>query len=130
MWACRPRTGRCRPTRGRCGSWRARACSAAIELLSLRRYAALAALDGGLSEQEWASAASGYLAEYGELGTGPEARGPALFRVVEDGDVWHLAQILDDPEGDHDWRITADLDLPATDEIGELVLVTTGLGPA
>lgn len=101
-----------------------------IELLSLRRYAALAALDGGLSEQEWASAASGYLAEYGDLGTGPEARGPALFRVVEDGNVWHLAQILNDPEGDHDWRITADLDLPATDEIGELVIVTTGLGPA
>ncbi len=101
-----------------------------VELLSQRRYAALAALDGGLSEQEWASAASGYLAEYGWLGTGPEARGPAFFRVVEDGDVWHLAQILDDPEGDHDWRITADLDLPATDEMGELVLVTTGLGPA
>ena len=101
-----------------------------VELLSLRRYAALAALDGGLTEQEWASAASAYLADYGQLGTGPDARGPALFRVVEDGDVWHLAQILDDPEGDHDWRITADLDLPATDEIGEPVLVTTGLGPA
>lgn len=101
-----------------------------IELLSLRRYAALAALDDGLTEQEWASDASAYLAEYGQLGTGPDARGPALFRIVEDGDVWHLAQILDDPEGDHDWRITADLDLPATDETGELVLVTTGLGPA
>ncbi|MGV1008488.1 MAG: DEAD/DEAH box helicase [Dermatophilaceae bacterium] len=101
-----------------------------IELLSLRRYAALAALDDGLTEQEWASAAAGYLAEYGRLGTGPEARGPTLFRVVEDGDIWHLAQILDDPEGDRDWRITAELDLPATDETGELVLVTTGLGPA
>jgi Domain of unknown function (DUF3516) len=101
-----------------------------VELLSLRRYAALAALDDGLTEDEWAAAADAYLAEYGELGTGPQARGPALFRVVEDAGVWHVEQILDDPDGDRDWRITADLDVAATDEAGELVLVVTGLGPA
>ncbi len=100
------------------------------ELLSLRRYAALAALDGGLSEEEWAAAAATYLAEYGDLGTGPQARGPGLFRVTEEPDLWVVEQILDDPDGDHDWRITAELDLPATDEAGELVLVVTGLGPA
>ena len=44
-------------------------------------------------------------------------------------DHWVVAQILDDPEGDRDWRITAELDLAATDEAGELVLVTTGFGP-
>ena len=38
-------------------------------------------------------------------------------------------QILEDPDGDRDWRITAELDLAATDEAGELVLVTTGFGP-
>ncbi|GAA4404600.1 hypothetical protein GCM10023168_17500 [Fodinibacter luteus] len=101
-----------------------------VELLALGRFAALAALDGGLTEEEWRAATAGYLAEYGELGTGPEARGPALFHVVEEGDVWHVAQVLDDPEGDRDWRITAEVDLPATDEAGELVLVVTGLGPA
>jgi superfamily II RNA helicase len=100
-----------------------------VELLALRRYAALAALDGGLTEEEWEAAAGAYLAEYDDLGTGPEARGPALFQLAEDGDRWRVMQILDDPDGDRDWRITAELDLPATDEAGEVVLVVTGFGP-
>jgi len=100
-----------------------------IELLSLRRYAALASLDGGLTEEQWSAADAGYRAEYDDLGTGPQARGPALFRVAEEVDRWVVTQILDDPEGDRDWRITAELDLTATDEAGELVLLTTGLGP-
>ncbi len=100
-----------------------------IELLALHRYAALAALDGGLTEEEWEAAAGAYRAEYGHLGTGPEARGPALFQLVEDGDTWLVTQILDDPDGDRDWRITAELDVPASDEAGEVVLVVTGFGP-
>jgi len=100
-----------------------------VELVSLHRYAALAALDGGLTEEEWTAAAAGYRAEYDDLGTGPQARGPALFSVEEADDHWAVAQILDDPDGDRDWRITAELDLAATDESGELVLVTTGFGP-
>jgi hypothetical protein len=101
-----------------------------VELVSLRRFAALAALDGGLTQDEWEAAAAGYRAEYDDLGTGPQARGPALFRIdEEDADHWVVSQILDDPDGDHDWRITAELDLAATDEDGELVLVTTGFGP-
>jgi hypothetical protein len=100
-----------------------------VELVSLRRFAALAALDGGLTQDEWEAAAAGYRAEYDDVGTGPQARGPALFRIdEEDADHWVVTQILDDPDGDHDWRITAELDLAATDEAGELVLVTTGFG--
>ena len=100
-----------------------------IELLSLGRFAALAALDGGLSQDEWAAATAGYRAEYDDLGTGPQARGPAFFRVAEEDGRWVVSQILEDPDGDRDWRITAELDLAATDEAGELVLVTTGFGP-
>jgi hypothetical protein len=100
-----------------------------VELLSLRRYSALAALDGGLTEEQWSAADAGYRAEYDDLGTGPQARGPALFRVAEEADRWLVTQILDDPEGDRDWRITAELDLAATDAAGEIVLLTTGLGP-
>ncbi|MFQ6170906.1 DEAD/DEAH box helicase [Oryzobacter sp. R7] len=101
-----------------------------VELLALGRVGALAALDGGLTEEEWEEARSSYLAEYDDLGTGPAARGPALFRVTEEDDRWLVEQIIDDPEGDRDWRITAELDLAATDEAGEVVLVVTGLGPA
>jgi hypothetical protein len=101
-----------------------------IELLAFGRYEALAALDGGLDAEAWQDAHAEYLTEYDAIGTGPEARGPAFFQVAEDGERWRVVQILDDPEGDHDWRITAELDLPATDEAGEVVLVTTGLSPA
>jgi superfamily II RNA helicase len=100
-----------------------------VELLSLGHYEALAAMDGGLTAEAWQDAHAEYLTEYDDLGTGPEARGPALFRVVEGPERWVVEQLLDDPEGDHDWRITAELDLAATDEEGEPVLVTTGLGP-
>ncbi|MEO7420999.1 MAG: DUF3516 domain-containing protein, partial [Ornithinibacter sp.] len=100
------------------------------ELLALGRYATLATLDDGLTSQEWADAAEGYFTEYDAIGTGPEARGPAFFSVSDDGDgVWVATQILEDPDGDRDWRITAELDIAATDEARELVLVTTGLGP-
>ena len=49
-----------------------------IELVSLGRFAALAALDGGLTQDEWARPRPGYRAEYDDLGTGPQARGPAF----------------------------------------------------
>ena len=100
-----------------------------VELLSLGRYEALAALDGGLSSEAWRDAHAEYLAEYTDLGTDAGARGPALFQVTERHGVWDVVQILDDPEGDHDWRITAELDLAATDEAGEPALVVTGLSP-
>jgi hypothetical protein len=38
-----------------------------------------------------------------------------------------VQQILGDPEGDHDWRITAEVDLAASDEAGALVIDVTGL---
>ncbi len=100
-----------------------------VELLALARYEALAALDGGLTAEAWQDAAAEYLAEYGEFSTGPAARGPALFTVAEEEGLWVVTQILDDEDGDHDWRITAELDLAATDEAGEPVLVVTGFAP-
>ena len=100
-----------------------------VELLALGRYEALAAMDGGLAAEQWEDAAAEYRAEYGEVSTGPAARGPALFRVEEGEGTWRVEQVLDDEEGDHDWRITAELDLAATDEAGEPALVVTGLAP-
>jgi hypothetical protein len=31
---------------------------------------------------------------------------------------WVVRQVLDDPAGDHDWAITAEVDLAASDEQG------------
>ncbi|WP_299444979.1 RNA helicase [uncultured Phycicoccus sp.] len=100
-----------------------------VELLSLGRWQALAALDGGLTAEAWQDAAAEYLTEYDRVETGPAARGPALFRIEEGDGQWLVTQILDDPEGDHDWRITAELDLAATDEAGEPALTVTGFAP-
>ncbi len=100
-----------------------------VELLARGHYEALAALDAGLTAEGWQDAHAEYLTEYDDIGTGPEARGPALFHVAEQEDRWDVVQILDDPEADHDWRITAELDLAATDEAGEVVLLVTGLAP-
>ena len=48
--------------------------------------------------------------------------------LVEKGDlVWEVQQILGDPEGHHDWRITATVDLAASDDESQLVLDVTGL---
>lgn len=100
-----------------------------VELLALRRFEALAALDGGLTAEQWQEAAAEYVAEYGEVSTGPAARGPGLFRVEEGDGTWVVEQVLDDEDGDHDWRIGAELDLAATDEAGEPVLVVTRFAP-
>ncbi len=101
-----------------------------VELLAREAYAALAALDAGLSEADWRAAGEDYFAEYADIGTGPEARGPSLFSVREEPGEWVVTQILDDPEGDRDWRLTARLDLVATDDAGESVLLTESFGPA
>ncbi len=95
-----------------------------VELVARRDAAGLVALHpDGPSEEDWAAQIDAYFAEYADLGIGPEARGPAL--LVQEGD--EVAQILDDPEGDRDWRITATIDRTATQEQGELVLQVRGL---
>ena len=100
-----------------------------VELLALRRYAALAALDGLLTEAQWREAGEEYFAEYADVGTGPEARGPAYLQISEAPGEWTVTQILEDPDGDRDWRITATLDLAATDDAGEPVFTAIDLAP-
>jgi superfamily II RNA helicase len=93
-----------------------------VRLLSLGRLADLAALD---PEVDWEDALAGYLAEHAEIGTGAAARGPALFRL--DGQA--AVQVLEDPEGDHDWALHATVDRAASEELGEAVVRVTALAP-
>jgi len=53
-------------------------------------------------------------------------------RPVEAGEVpgWRVTQVFDDPAGDRDWRLTATVDLAATDEAEQAVLTDLYLGPA
>ena len=55
------------------------------------------------------------------------ARPPARTQPEGDHRLWLARQTLEDPEGDHDWVIEATVDLDASDEAGEPVVLTTAL---
>jgi superfamily II RNA helicase len=103
-----------------------------VTLAALRRYAELGELDGadGWRARDWESALEEYFEEYDEIGTGPDARGPAMLVTEEGRREWKVRQIFDDPAGDHDWGISALVDLPASDADGTAVIHVTAVGPA
>ena len=70
-----------------------------------------------------------YADEHGDVGIGPDARGPAMFLLGDPNGRLSAVQILDDPAGEHDWRISAVVDLEASDDAGEPVLTTLALAP-
>ncbi|MDP9397908.1 MAG: DUF3516 domain-containing protein [Actinomycetota bacterium] len=103
------------------------ALSRRVELAALRRWGDLGQLDAdaGWPAERWRDALAGYFALYDEIGTGAQARGPGLLVVDEQPTRWRVRQILDDPAGDHDWGITADVDLAASDGTGTAVVRVT-----
>ncbi len=101
-----------------------------VELLALRRPDLLAELD---PDVDWVAALAAYSADHPpgdgqqSVGTGPDARGPQLFQVTPAAASWSVRQVLDDPAGDHDWALLADVDLAASDEQGVAVVRVSGL---
>jgi hypothetical protein len=101
-----------------------------VELAALRRYDELGELDGadGFDAAAWAEALEPYFAEHGDIGTGADARGPAMLILEELPGTWIARQIFDDPAGDHDWGFSAAVDLGASDEAGVAVITVTSVG--
>ncbi|WP_422774319.1 DEAD/DEAH box helicase [Plantactinospora sp. WMMC1484] len=101
-----------------------------VELAALRRFDELGTLDAeeGWDADAWADALEPYFEAYDEIGTGPAARGPALLMIEQGRDRWTVRQIFDDPDGDHDWGISAEVDLAASDAAGTAVLRVTEVG--
>jgi hypothetical protein len=95
-----------------------------VELAALRRWWDLGELDGddGWDAEAWEKALAPYFELYDEIGTGPDARGPRLLIVDQQPGRWVLRQIFDDPADDHDWGISAEVDLAASDELGAAAL--------
>ena len=98
-----------------------------IELAALRRYAALAELDADWSADRWQEALASYFAEHASIGTGQPARSADLVAVTEGATEWRVRQVLDDPEGFHEWALVATVDLPASVDAGEAVVRVTGV---
>ncbi len=101
-----------------------------VTLAALGRYAELGEMDAadGWTAAAWEDALEAYFDEHDDLGTGPDARGPAMLVIDEGKTAWTVRQIFDDPAGDHDWGISATIDLPASDEAGTAVVHVTDVG--
>ncbi|MDJ0323001.1 DUF3516 domain-containing protein [Cryobacterium sp. PH31-AA6] len=100
-----------------------------VQLAALEHYDQLGELDRehGFTADAWADAMDGYFAEHDELLAGANARGASLLILDEGATVWTARQIFDDPAGDHDWGISATVDLAASDELGAAVLKVTAV---
>ncbi len=101
-----------------------------VKLAAVGHYDELGALDadGGWDAGAWEDALEPYFEVHDEIGTGPQARGPGLLIIDQQPGGWAVRQIFDDPAGDHDWGISAMVDLTASDEAGTAVLQVTDVG--
>ena len=125
-----------------------------VELMARDDVAALGRLDGasGWDAQRWDEALARYWEEYDWIGTDTSARATSLAPLDEAPDeqtlalagvserliealgrsgrrVWLATQVIEDPEGDHDWRLCALVDLAASDEAEQVVLRLLSVGP-
>jgi superfamily II RNA helicase len=100
-----------------------------VDLAARRAYYQLGELDAasGWDAETWQEAMEAYFEEHDSLGIGPDARGPALLMIEREPGVWKVRQIFDDPAGDHDWGISAEVDLAVSDEAGFAVVRVTGV---
>jgi late competence protein required for DNA uptake (superfamily II DNA/RNA helicase) len=83
--------------------------------------------DVGMTRAAWDAAIEDYFAEHDSVDTDADARGPDLFVVERTGRRWPVRQTLDDPAGHHDWVIEAEVDVDASDRLGELAITTTAM---
>lgn len=99
-----------------------------VELFARGRWAELGDLHPGWPVERWEAVGEDYFDEHDDVGTGADARGPALLIIQRDPGRWRVRQILDDPAGDHDWGFDVEVDLEASDEAGEPVLTLMDAG--
>jgi len=98
-----------------------------VQLAAREDVESLSALDPDFGQDGWDAALDAYFAEHDEILTGADARSSALLIIDEGQAQWTVRQILDDPAGDHDWGISAVVDLTASDDAGEAVVTVTGM---
>jgi superfamily II DNA/RNA helicase len=110
-----------------------------VELAARDDVTGLAAVEGAaalladppsavvMDRTAWDAALERYYADHDRILLDGDARGPIHFDVTESGRRWHVRQTLADPDGDRDWVIDAEVDLDASDAVGEAVVLATAL---
>ncbi|MGO1801321.1 MAG: DEAD/DEAH box helicase [Microbacteriaceae bacterium] len=98
-----------------------------VQLAALEDVDTLADLDPDFGADGWNDALDAYFTEHDEILTGPDARSSKLLMLTEGATQWTVRQIFDDPSGDHDWGMSATVDLAASDEAGEAVVTVTSV---
>ncbi|MFD4958748.1 DEAD/DEAH box helicase [Microbacterium sp. NPDC058389] len=96
-----------------------------VQLAALQRDDELVELD---PDVDWPAVLDAYFDDHDEILTGGAARSPRLVTVDESdaaSGTWRVEQTIDDPAGDHDWRIRGVIDLAASEEAGTAVLRVT-----
>lgn len=125
-----------------------------VELMARDDVEALGRLDAssGWGEDRWDEVLGRYWDEYDWIGTDTSARAISLAPLDEAPDetalaaagvserlrealeasgkqVWLATQVLEDPDDDHDWRLTALVDLAECDREGRAVVHLLSVGP-
>ncbi|MCI1935477.1 MAG: DUF3516 domain-containing protein [Bifidobacteriaceae bacterium] len=98
-----------------------------VELIATENSAELGRLDSdyGMQQRAWNDTLDDLYADHEEFLTNTDSRS-AKFFILDDSKekadhTWHVRQILNDADGDHDWAIDATVELDATQERGEVV---------
>ena len=102
-----------------------------VELAAAQRWTALGELDGetGWDATRWHGALGPYFAEHASIGIDADARSTSMVTIVPGPERWTVGQVLSDPDGTGEWRITAEVDVAASDVEGAPVVRITGVGP-
>jgi hypothetical protein len=69
-----------------------------------------------------------YYAEHDDLGTDADARSAKMLIIEQGSQEWTVRQIFADPAGDHDWGISATVDLAESNAEGQAVVRITAVG--
>jgi superfamily II RNA helicase len=102
-----------------------------VQLAARRQWDELGKLDptGLWDADQWHLSLEPYFERFDEIRTDAHARGPELFRLGEGPGRWEVHQVLDDPEGYHEWSITAEVDLDASHRTGTAVIKVIAVQP-
>ncbi len=99
-----------------------------VELLARMDHETLATRCGWKVE-DLIVAMTPYWQRFGDIGIDADARSSQWFHLAQEPGRWIITQQLCDPDGDQEWRITAEVDLAAAMDEGAPLVQMVALGP-